>query len=144
MASAQNRSSGKNSVKLNGGFIGSVFLGICLIVGSFKISGAIKGLSTSVKEQTFASQLNSPSSISVDMAGVEKNYLTLEEAGEYLHVSPDKIASLISAGEITEYVKTDSGYSISVKDLDDWFENEVYKRTMQKNAESAENKNTDQ
>lgn len=138
MATSQNRAQSRGGVKINGSVIGSVFLGICILVGSFKIGGSIKALSTSVDKQTFASTYSSPSDIKVDMAGTDKKYLTLEEAAEYLNISTDKVEALISAGKIKEYVKTDSGYSISIKDLNDWFENEIYEREMQSNAEKLQ------
>ena len=127
----------RSSAKIGGNVIGSVFLGICLLIGAFNVSGSIKKLSTAVEKQTFTSTLNSPSSLSVDMSGVTRNYLTEAEAAAYLNISAEKVVSLITSGEITEYIQTDTGYSISITDLDSWFENEVYKKTMENNAENA-------
>jgi excisionase family DNA binding protein len=71
------------------------------------------------------------------MNGTNRKFLTEAEAAAYLNISQDKVVSLITNGEITEYIQTDTGYSIDIDDLDSWFENEVYKRTMEKNAQNA-------
>ena len=68
------------------------------------------------------------------MAVGNNNYMTEAEAGEYLNLSTEKVIELIANGEITEYVKTDSGYSISVKVLDEWFDNEAYQTKLKYNA----------
>lgn len=137
MSSYQNttrKSTSGSYPKISGSFIGPIFLGICILIAGVSISGAVKKLSTAVEKQTFTSTLNSPSSLSVDMNGVDKKYLTEAEAAAYLNISSEKVILLITNGEITEYIQTDTGYSIDIDDLDSWFENEVYQKVMEKNA----------
>jgi len=135
--SSSSSSGSRSYPKISGNFIGSLFLGICILIAGISIGGAVKKLSTAVEKQTFTSTLNSPSALSVDMNGTNRKFLTEAEAAAYLNISQDKVVSLITSGEITEYIQTDTGYSIDIDDLDSWFENEVYKRTMEKNAQNA-------
>lgn len=124
----------KRSGGINPTFLGAVILGICILIAGLNISGSIKKLNKTVTETQFAAtnNLNVPS----EMAVGNNNYMTEAEAGEYLNLSTEKIIELIANGEITEYVKTDSGYSISVKVLDEWFDNEAYQTKLKYNAAS--------
>lgn len=125
----------KRSGGINATFLGAVILGICILIAGLNISGSIKKLNKTVTETQFAAtnNLNVPS----EMAVGNNNYMTEAEAGEYLNLSTEKIIELIANGEITEYVKTDTGYSISVKVLDDWFDNEAYQTKLKYNATSV-------
>lgn len=131
----QRRSGGNASA---GFLLGSIILGICLLVAGFNIGGNIKKMNKTVTDKVFAdtNTYNAPS----DLTSIEKKYLTETEAAAYLNLSKDKVLQLISSGEIAEYVKTDTGYSISVKVLDEWFENEAYQTKLgsPQNSEGVE------
>lgn len=122
---------------INATFVGAVFLGICILIAGLNIGGGIRKLNKTLEEKQLAAQntVNVPSS--VDMS--QKKYLNEEEAGEYLNVTKEKIVNLITSGEITEYVRTDAGYSISVSVLDNWFDNEAYENSLLKKAGEPEN-----
>lgn len=113
---------------INATFIGCVFLGICMLIAGLNIGGNIKSLNKTMSETQFASSYtyNSPSELSIG----NKKYLTENEAAEYLNITSQKVIELITSGIITEYIKTDSGYSISVSVLDNWFDNEAYQTKM--------------
>lgn len=141
MASNQNRNNKQSSsVKgINGTFLGCIFLGICILIAGLNIGGNVKKLSTAVTEQSFAdtNTFNAPSEISY---GTSK-YLDEQEAAAYLNLTEDEVLSLIRSGEITEYVKTGTGYSISVDVLDEWFDNEAYQNklnTVETDVDTAE------
>lgn len=122
----------KRSGGINPTFLGAVILGICILIAGLNISGSVKKLNKTISETQFAAtnNMNVPS----EMAIGNNNYMTEAEAGEYLNLSTEKVIGLIANGEITEYVKTDSGYSISVKVLDEWFDNEAYQTKLKYNA----------
>lgn len=132
MANQTHSHPAKRSGGINATFLGAVILGICILIAGLNISGSIKKLNKTVTETQFAAtnNLSVPSEMSVG----NNNYMTEAEAGEYLNLSTEKIVELITTGEITEYVKTDSGYSISVKVLDEWFDNEAYQTKLKYNA----------
>ncbi|MBR4095734.1 MAG: hypothetical protein IKK42_00345 [Oscillospiraceae bacterium] len=125
----------KRSGGINPTFLGAVILGICILIAGLNISGSVKKLNKTITETQFAATntLSVPSEMTVG----NNNYMTESEAGEYLNLSTEKIIELIANGEITEYVKTDSGYSISVKVLDEWFDNEAYQTKLKYNAAAA-------
>ncbi len=132
--------SGKQPAKRTGGinatFLGLVFLGICILISGLNIGGNIKKLNKMMEEKTFSV----PSSFSVpdNMSMGEKKYLTESEAGEYLNLSTEKIEELINSGDISEYVKTANGYSISVSVLDKWFDNEAYETKLRAGGGGSE------
>lgn len=132
MANQSNSRPVKRSGGINATFLGAVILGICILIAGLNISGSIKKLNKTVTETQFAATntLNVPS----EMAVGNNNYMTEAEAGEYLNLSTEKVIDLIATGEITEYVKTESGYSISVKVLDEWFDNEAYQTKLKYNT----------
>ncbi len=68
------------------------------------------------------------------MGMTQKKYLNETEAGAYLNISPEKVLSLITSGDIKEYIKTDTGYSVSVDVLDEWFDNESYQTKLKNNS----------
>lgn len=115
--------------------IGAVFLGICILIAGLNIGGGLRKLNKTMTEAKFAdtNTVNVPEDMSVG----QKNYMTVEQAAKYLNVSPDKITSMIADGEIIEYVRTEEGYSISVKVLDEWFDNEAYKTRVKNNTVSG-------
>lgn len=129
----------QNSAKRSGGlsitFIGVVFLGICILIAGINIGGGIRKLNKTLEEK----QIASSNSVSVpsDMSIAQKKYLTESEAGEYLNLSADKIVELIKKGEITEYVETNTGYSISVDVLDNWFDNAAYQTKIRLNVSDS-------
>lgn len=117
---------------INATFIGAVFLGICILIAGISIGGGIRKLNKTLEDKQLASQntVNTPSSMSIG----QKKYLNEEEAGKYLNVTKEKIVNLITSGEITEYVRTDEGYSISVSVLDNWFDNAAYENKLRSTA----------
>lgn len=117
--------------KLNGTLLGLIFLGICILIAGFSIGGNLKKVSKTITETNFSDSntYNAPSEINYGM----KKYLTESEAAEYLNLTTEKIVELIRTGEITEYVNTDKGYSISVAVLDAWFDNEAYQNKLKAN-----------
>lgn len=128
----QNSRPAKRSGGINATFLGSVVLGVCILIAGLNIGGNIKKLNKTITETQFAAtnNLNVPS----EMAVGTNSYLTEAEAGEYLNISTERVVNLITSGEITEYVKTDTGYSISVEVLDAWFDNEAYQTKLKTNA----------
>lgn len=134
-----NRSGGQPARRaggINATFLGLIFLGICILIAGFNIGGNIKKLNKTVEEKAFSS----PSSLNIpdNMNLGEKKYLTEAEAGEYLNLPTEKIVNLITSGEISEYVKNANGYSISVKVLDEWFDNEAYQTKLKAGGNSSE------
>ncbi len=121
---------------INATFIGCVVLGICILIAGLNIGGNIKKFNKSMSEIQFAStnSLSAPSELSFS----EKKYLTQDEAAEYLNISGDKLLSLISGGDISEYIKTETGYSISVSVLDEWFDNEAYQTKLNSAGTTAD------
>lgn len=126
----------RNNVKmLNGAFIGAVFLGICVLISGLSIGGGIRKLCKTMEEKSFSSinNINQPESVNYS----EKKYLTESEAADYLNLTVKEIETLLTTGEIKEYVKTAEGYSISIEVLDAWFDNEAYQNTLpQTNTDS--------
>ena len=116
--------------------IGAVFLGICILIAGLNIGGGLRKLNKTITEANFAdtNTVNVPSNMSVG----QKNYMTVKEAAAYLNLTTDEIDSMIMGGEISEYVRTESGgYSISVKVLDEWFDNEAYNTKIRNNTVSG-------
>lgn len=134
MASNQNRSRSSGTRMINGTFLGSIFLGICILISGLSIGGGIRKLNKTMNEKSFSSVNNITQPDSMNYS--EKKYLTEDEAAEYLNLSTQEIVNLITSGEISEYVKTSSGYSISVTVLDDWFDNESYQNKIAENTVS--------
>ena len=135
---ATNQSQRRNSSPVKGGggtFLGAVFLGICILIAGLNIGGNLKKLNKTVETKVFStpSTYNAPSEISYS----NPKYLTEDEAGIYLNISTQNVVDLITKGDITEYVKTESGYSISITVLDAWFENEAYQNKLNNNASNA-------
>lgn len=136
MASNQNnRNRAPRTGMINGTFVGAVFLGICILISGLSIGGGIRKLNNTVTDKSFSniSNVTTPDSVSYG----EKKYLTEDEAAEYLNLTTQEIVTLITTGEITEYVKTGTGYSISVKVLDDWFDNESYQNKLAGNVSDS-------
>ena len=117
---------------INPTLIGAVFLGICILIAGLNIGGGLRKLNKTITETQFSDNntVSTPSELSIG----QKKYLTEKEAGEYLNLSTDRILELISKGEIAEYVKTETGYSISVDMLDAWFDNEAYQMKIKNNS----------
>lgn len=132
MANQSNSRPAKRSGGINATFLGMVFLGICILIAGLSIGGNLKKINKTMTETQFASTntISMPTEMEIGSA----KYLTEGEAGEYLNISTEKVVELITSGEITEYVKTDSGYSISVAVLDAWFDNEAYQTKLRTNA----------
>ena len=135
MAKQNVQNSARRSGGINATFIGAVFLGVCILIAGINIGGGVRKLNKTLEEKQIASSnsVNVPS----DMRISGKKYLTESEAGEYLNLSADKIVELIKKGEITEYVETNSGYSISVQVLDNWFDNAAYQTKIRANVSEA-------
>lgn len=122
----------KKTGGINANFIGMVFLGICMLVAGLSIGGNIRKLNKTIEEKNFAA--SSTFSVPDSMGMTQKKYLSETEAGEYLNISSEKVVSLITAGDINEYIKTDTGYSIAIDVLDEWFDNESYQTKIRSNA----------
>ncbi len=131
--------SGQRQTKRSGGInttlIGAVFLGICILIAGINIGGGVRKLNKTLEEK----QLAATNTISVpsDMGITENKYLTEAEAGEYLNLPSEQIVELIKTGEITEYVVTPTGYSISAAVLDEWFDNEAYQNKLRANSSAS-------
>lgn len=140
-ANRNNQAPARRSGGINATFIGAVFLGICILIAGINIGGSVRKLNKTIEEKTFASTntMNAPSEITMG----QQKYLTESEAAEYLNVTKEKIVNLISSGEITEYVKTDTGYSISVSVLDNWFDNEAYQNKLKSGASNDDDENAE-
>jgi excisionase family DNA binding protein len=107
-------------------FFGGLFLGVCILIAGFNVGGGIKKLNDTIAESlTVTTEAVAPEP---DISG--KKYLSETEAALYLGVPVQKVLELIDDKEITEYVKTDGGYSISVKTLDEWFDNAAYQTKL--------------
>ena len=115
--------------------VGSLILGICIIIASANIAGKITKLNATIENTQFASTMKVPENISVS-ATAQRTYLTDTEAAQYLNLSDStEVVSLIKKGEITEYIQNSKGgYSISKEALDDWF----YEQVNKNNAEPTE------
>lgn len=112
----------------------ALILGISIIIAGVSISGSVKKLTEELKNQTFTSTLNSPSSLTVS-AGIPKNYFNVKEAAAYLNVTEDEITTALANGDIEEYIRTGSGYSISKDNLDKYFEQKAYDTMNANNSE---------
>ena len=122
----------KRSGGINATFIGAVFLGICVLIAGINIGSGLRKLNKTLdeKEMSSSNSVNVPSDMSVN----QKKYFDEKEAGEYLNISADEVVDLIKKGEITEYIETSKGYSISIQVLDTWFENEAYQMRIRSTA----------
>lgn len=118
--------------------MGSVILGVCIIIAGATVSGSVKKLTAAVEAQTFSSTLSSPSNLTVNNTA-PKNYFTETEAAAYLNISVDEVKAAITKGEIEQYIKTSNGYSISISVLDKYFDQKAYDTmnsgSSQENAE---------
>ena len=132
MANQSAQRSVKRTGGINANFIGMVFLGICMLVAGLSIGGNIRKLNKTIEEKNFAA--SSTFSVPDSMGVSQRKYLSEKDAAEYLNISSEKVVSLITSGEIVEYIKTDTGYSISIDILDEWFDNEAYQTKLKANA----------
>lgn len=132
MANRNNSAPAKRSGGINATFIGAVFLGICILIAGINIGSGVRKLNKTIEATTFAStnNLNIPSDVTMG----QKKYMTESEAADYLNITKEKVVNLITSGEITEYVRTETGYSISTSVLDNWFDNEAYQNKLKSNA----------
>ena len=135
MANQSNSRPAKRSGGINATFLGAVFLGICILIAGINIGSGLRKLNKTLdaKEVASTNTLTVPSDVDV----AQTKYLTESEAGEYLNLSTEKIVDLIKNGEITEYVETSTGYSISLKVLDDWFDNAAYQNKLRSGGTSS-------
>ncbi|MDE6595668.1 MAG: helix-turn-helix domain-containing protein [Oscillospiraceae bacterium] len=127
-----NQAPARRSGGINATFIGAVFLGICILIAGINIGGSVRKLNKTIEEKEFASTNNMtyPSELTLG----QKKYLTEQEAADYMHITRERVINLITSGEIGAYVKTDTGYSISVSELDKWFDGEAYENKLKNNA----------
>jgi excisionase family DNA binding protein len=103
-------------------------LGIAVLIAGLNIGGNIKKLNASISDKQFASSYSAPNNLELSVG--DKKYLTETEAAVYLNITVQRVLELISDGTISEYIRTDEGYSISVRVLDEWFENEAYQTKL--------------
>ena len=118
-----------------GSLLGSVVLGVCIIIAT--VAGSVKKLTAAVEAQTFASSYASPSNLTVSSTA-DKKYLTETEAAAYLNMPVEEIKAAITKGEIEQYVKTSSGYTISVEELDKFFGQKAYDTMTSNNSSASE------
>ncbi len=132
----QPRRTGQKPVPPATMLICSTILGVCLLIAGGSISGSLNKLTAAVKEQTFAYQSVPASAITVNNTA-PKNYYNENEAAAYLNISADEIKAAISKGEIDEYIRTSSGYSISQSALDSYFEDKAYALSLENNSDEG-------
>ena len=120
-----------------GSLLGSVVLGVCIIIAGSTVAGSVKKLTAAVEAQTFASSYASPSNLTVSSTA-DKKYLTETEAAAYLNMPVEEIKAAITKGEIEQYVKTSSGYTISVEELDKFFGQKAYDTMTSNNSSASE------
>lgn len=137
MASNRNNNSSRPSRGgINGTLVGAVFLGVCILIAGLNIGGNIKKLNKTLSEASFSD--TNTYSVPSEYVNTEKKYFTEAEAAAYLNLSTQQIVDLINNGEITKYVKTDTGYSIQADVLDKWFDNEAYQNTLSDSGSSSD------
>lgn len=107
-------------------------LGICLIISAAIISSSVKKLTAAVEQQTFSSSFSSPSALTVKPESTD--YFTSAEAAQYLKITESEVKAAITKGEISEYISTSAGYSISRKALDEYFSNKAYAQLVSDNS----------
>ncbi|MCL2054113.1 MAG: hypothetical protein FWG90_06710 [Oscillospiraceae bacterium] len=126
---AQGKSTSQGAKRVgNPVLIGCIFLGICILISGLNIGASISKLNKTVGEADFSPSnvFRVPSTFAVG----DKKYFNEREAAAYLNISDAKMLELIESGQISEYVKTDTGYSVSVDKLDEWFDNEAYQNML--------------
>ncbi|MDR0903867.1 MAG: helix-turn-helix domain-containing protein [Ruminococcus sp.] len=116
--------------------IASIILGVFLLIAAGNLGTKITALNETIAKTSF-SDTNSYSTPS-ELTYTDKMYMNTEEAAEYLHMTPGEISTLITSGEITEYIRTESGYVIAKTVLDAWFENEAYQNKLKANSSSED------
>lgn len=122
----------KRTGGINANFIGMVFLGICMLIAGLSIGGNIRKLNKTIEEKNFAA--SSTVTVPDSMGIAQKKYLNEKDAAEYLNISTERMVSLMTSGEIMEYIRTDAGYSVAIDVLDEWFDNESYQTKIRNNA----------
>lgn len=122
----------KRTGGINANFIGMVFLGICMLIAGLSVGGSIRKLNKTIEEKNFAA--SSTVTVPDSMGIAQRKYLSEKDAAEYLNIPTDKMISLMTSGEIMEYIRTDEGYSVSIDVLDEWFDNESYQTKIRNNA----------
>ena len=132
MANQSAQRSAKKTGGINANFIGMVFLGICMLIAGLSIGGNIRKLNKTIEEKNFAA--SSTVTVPDSMGIAQRKYLSEKDAAEYLNISTEKMVSLMTSGEIMEYIRTDAGYSVSIEVLDEWFDNESYQTKIRNNA----------
>ena len=132
MANQSAQRSVKRTGGINANFIGMVFLGICMLIAGLSIGGNIRKLNKTIEEKNFAA--SSTVTIPDSMGIAQRKYLSEKDAAEYLNISTEKMVSLMTSGEIMEYIRTDAGYSVSIEVLDEWFDSESYQTMIRNNA----------
>jgi excisionase family DNA binding protein len=121
MAAPSNKSSGSRRMGFPGErVLASIILGVFMLIAAGGVSSKLGTLNETISKTTFAgtNSFSKPSDISYS----ERVYMNVNEAADYLNMTTDEVNKLLSDGEISDYVKTSSGYSIAKKALDDWFE----------------------
>ncbi|MCM1577995.1 MAG: helix-turn-helix domain-containing protein [Ruminococcus sp.] len=114
----------------------AVILGVCLIIAAALVNSGLKGLTAAVKEQVFTSSYNSPSNLTVKPESTD--YFTAAEAASYLKITESEVKAAITKGEISEYISTSAGYSISKKALDEYFSDKAYAQMLNDNNSGEE------
>lgn len=114
----------------------ALILGICLIISAAIISSSLKKLTAAVNEKDFASTYSAPSNLTVKPESID--YFTTEEAAKYLKITEAEIKAAVTKGEISEYISTSAGYSISKKALDEYFSDKAYAQLLNDNSSGSD------
>ncbi len=113
--------------------IAALILGICIVITGVTVSGSVKKLTAAVQGQNFSSQFSAPSNLTVN-SNAPKQYFTETEAAAYLNMTAGEIVEAIDDGDIQDYIRTKSGYTISKATLDAYFEQKAYDTRVQNNS----------
>ncbi len=137
--SAPQTSRSRRSSSPSGGayLLAAIILGICILIAGLNVGGALRALTKAVGEKDFSSTFDQKDDLTVRSPAPRK-YLTQKEAAEYLNLSESDISEAIADGDISDYMITSDGYSISVTALDEFFEQEAYKIQMKRNSSSSD------
>ncbi|MDE7294515.1 MAG: helix-turn-helix domain-containing protein [Oscillospiraceae bacterium] len=125
------RKSSSRPVPAAATLMAALILGICLIISAAIISSSLKKLTTAVNEKDFASTYSAPSNLTVKPESTD--YFTAAEAAQYLKITESEVKAAITKGEISEYISTSAGYSISKKALDEYFSDKAYAQLLNDN-----------
>lgn len=111
----------KKPIRTNGQVFAAMFLGICIIISSTILGSRISDLNKTLTEKQFYSDpVTEIKTTDIN----DSPYLTVDEAAQYLKMTTTDVNYIITNGQISGYIKLQSGdYVISKTALDEWFKN---------------------